>query len=86
MSDKQLTPEQMQALLKFASKKLGTTPDQLVKTVNEGNLSSLAPNLSPESRQKLDAFTHDQAQAEQLMQSPQVQQLIERLLGGGRTE
>ena len=57
MSDNQLTPEQMQALLKFASKKLGTTPDKLVKTVNEGNLSSLAPNLSAESREKLDAFT-----------------------------
>ena len=53
MSDNQLTPEQMQTLLKFASKKLGTTPDKLVKTVNEGNLSSLAPNLSAESREKL---------------------------------
>lgn len=75
----------MQALLKFASKKLGTTPDKLVKTVNEGNLSSLAPNLLGRKAGRSWTRYPQQAQAEQLMQSPQVQQLIERLLGG-RTE
>ena len=33
MSDKNITPDQMQALLKFASKKLGTTPEKLASGV-----------------------------------------------------
>lgn len=81
MSENQLTPEQMQALLKAASQKLGVTPEKLVQTVNEGRLSDIAPKLSAESRQKLDAFTQDKTQAERLMRSPQMQQLIQKLLG-----
>ena len=51
MSEKPaVTPEQLQALLQFASKKLGTTPEKLAQTVQTGGLaglSKLSDDLSP---------------------------------------
>ena len=77
----QVTPDQLKALLAYASKRLGTTPEQLEKTVTEGNLSALAGRLDPENAAKPNAMTADRSKAEQLLQSPQAQQAIAKLLG-----
>ena len=66
----QVTPDQLKALLSYASKRLGTTPEQLEKTVTEGNLSALAGRLDPENAAKLNAMTADRSKAVQLLQSP----------------
>lgn len=74
------TPAQLQALLQYASKRLGTTPEHLIKTVQAGGLDELAKNLSPNDAAKLQSMTKDKAQAEQLLNSPAAQQLINQIL------
>lgn len=80
MNDNKLTPEQLQALLKYASKKLGTTPEQLAKTVQTGGSDSLASRLSPADAARFQAVVGDKAKLEQMLRSPQAQQLIDQLL------
>ncbi len=62
------TPDQLQALLKFAAGKLGTTPDQLQKTVQSANI---------------DALVNDPQKLEQLLKSPKAQALLRELGGNG---
>ena len=78
MSDKNITPDQMQALLKFASKKLGTTPEKLAETVQSGGLdglSKLSPDLPAKDAGKIDEVL------QALLQTPEAQRLIEQILG-----
>ena len=63
------TPEQLQALLQFAAKQLGTTPDQLQKTVQNTDVGNLV---------------NDPKKVEQLLSSPKAQALIREWLGGTR--
>ena len=74
------TPAQLQALLQYASKRLGTTPDHLIKTVQEGGLDGLAKNLSPADAAKLQSLTKDKEKAEQLLNSPAARQLFEQAM------
>ena len=63
------TPEQLQALLQFAAKQLGTTPEQLQKTVQNTDVGNLV---------------NDPQKVEQLLSSPKAQALIREWLGGTR--
>ncbi len=63
------TPEQLQALLQFAAKQLGTTPEQLQKTVQNTDVGNLV---------------NDPKKVEQLLSSPKAQALIREWLGGTR--
>ena len=74
------TPAQLQALLQYASKRLGTTPDQLIKTVQSGGLDELARNLSPADAARLQNLTKDKDKAEQLLNSPAARQLLEQAM------
>ncbi|MBP3381929.1 MAG: hypothetical protein J6L00_04695 [Clostridia bacterium] len=72
-----LTPEQVAALLQFASAKLGISEQQLAKTVQTGDTSHLG--LSPDTRQKLSGMLGTNPEA--LLQSPQVAAMLQNLLG-----
>lgn len=63
------TPEQLQALLQFAAKQLGTTPEQLQKTVQNTDVGNLV---------------NDPKKVEQLLSSPKAQALLREWLGGTR--
>ena len=80
MGENKFTPEQLQALLQYASKRLGTTPEKLAQTVQSGGLSALSASLSPGDAAKLDAAVSDKKQAEQLLNSAEAQQLIQKIL------
>ncbi len=80
MGNAQLTPQQLEVLLKFASGKLGISEEQLARTVQSGNIDNLG--LSPENNQKLEGLLGDRSNAEALLKSPQVQALLSQLLGG----
>lgn len=80
MGNAQLTPQQLEALLHFASKKLGISEEQLARTVQSGNMDDLG--LSPENTKKLENLVGERNNAENLLQSPQVQALLSQLLGG----
>ncbi|HIW74128.1 MAG TPA: hypothetical protein H9684_07365 [Firmicutes bacterium] len=75
-----LTPDQLNALLQFASKRLGTTPEQLAKTVQAGGSDSLASKLPPDKAAKFASISGDQAKMQELLNSPQARQLIQQLM------
>lgn len=64
------TPDQLNALLKFASERLGTTPEQLRNT------------LDPSVAAKADSVLRDREKLNSLLNSPQAQALLKQLLGG----
>lgn len=70
------TNDQIQALLKYASAKLGMTPEQLLKVVQSGQVSQLGQSMSPNDAKTLQSFLQNNKQAEQFLQSPAVQQYI----------
>ncbi len=72
-----LTPQQLSALLQFASAKLGVSEEQLAKTVQTGDTSHLG--LSVEAQQKVQGMLGSNPEA--LLQSPQVKAMLENLLG-----
>lgn len=78
MGNTQLTPQQLEALLKFASSKLGVSQEQLARTVQTGDINGLG--LSPDNAAKLNGLLGNHPQA--LLQSPQVQALLAQILGG----
>lgn len=85
MSEKtSVTPDQLEALLQYASKRLGTTPEKLAQTVQTGGLaglSKLSGDLPAGDAEKIDAVIHDKAKAEALLETPEAQKLIQQILG-----
>ena len=79
MSDQKLSPEQMYALLQYASRKLNNTPADLANALSNGGVNGLSARLSPETAAKLRGMMGDKARAEQLLASPQAQELLRRL-------
>lgn len=82
MADNKLNQEQMYALLQFAGRKMGVSPQQLAAALAEGGVDSLASHLSPESAVKLQGMMGDRARAQALLDSPQAQALLKKLLDG----
>lgn len=83
MEENQLSPEELQQLARYASRRLGMTPEQIAAAVNEGGLSALSEKMSDRENQRLGDFLKDPEKARQLMAMPEVQQLIRQLLNGG---
>ena len=83
MGNTQLTPEQLHALLQFASAKLGISQETLARTVQSGNLQDLG--LSPDQSRKLEGLMGSKERAEDLLKSPQLQALLNQLQGGRST-
>jgi len=75
----QITPDQLQALLGYAAKRLGTTPEQLAATVQNGGLSSLT---SAENAKKIQDLAGDPKRLQQLIGSPEVQAFLKQFTGG----
>ena len=80
MSENKLTPDQLQALLQYASKMLGTSPENLVNSVNKSGPDAITSKLSGADAAKFQAVLRDKDKLEQLMSSPQAQQLLSKLL------
>lgn len=75
----QPTPAQMNALLQYASAKLGVPPEQLAATVANSGYEGLTASLSDSGRRALESLVGDPSQMQALLNSPQVRQLLERL-------
>ena len=81
-----ITPDQMEALVNFAVGRLGMSPQELKKTVQTDGLAPLTSRLSPENAAKVQGMQADHREAEQLLNSPQVQELLRQLMGGNSHE
>ncbi len=82
----QLTPEQLQALLGYAAKKIGMTPDQLVNTVQNGGLSALSGRAGTENMQKISQLAGNPEQLQKLLGSAEVQKFLSKLTEGGKPD
>lgn len=80
MPDNKLNQEQLYALLQYASRRLDLTPAQLAGALAGGQIGDLASRLPPDSAAKLQRMMGDRTRAEQLLNSPQAQALLRRLL------
>ncbi len=68
--------DQIQALLQYASSRLGLSPEQLLRAVQNSDVSQLVNSMSPNDAKTLQSFMQNNKQAEQFIQSPAVQQYI----------
>lgn len=81
MAQQAFSPEQMEKLVAYASRQLGTTPEQLKAAFQQGGLAGLSDALSPDEATKAQALLKDKDAAARLMNDPQVQKLLAQLLG-----
>ncbi len=72
----QPTPAQLNALLQYASQKLGVPPEQLARTVANGGAEALTSSLSEDSKKTLASLVGDPKKAEALLNSPAVRRYL----------
>ncbi len=77
-----ITPEQLEALVQYAARRLHMSPQELSDTVRTQGLAGLSGKLTPQEAEKLPKTLPDKAEAEELLRSAQVQELLRRLSGG----
>lgn len=74
--------KELNAMLDALSKKMGTTPQDLKQSAQNGQLDRIIRSLNPNDSQKLQEVLQNPEAANQLLNSPQAQQLIKKLMGG----
>ncbi|MDF2567382.1 MAG: hypothetical protein K0R90_838 [Oscillospiraceae bacterium] len=79
MNEKNINPKQLDELLKMASKKMGTSPEQLKSQLESGNLKDVLKNSNSKGSNKLNQVLSNPDIAEQLLKSPQARQLLKKL-------
>ena len=65
--------------MQYASKRLGTTPDKLQRTMQQGSVKNMASGLPKEDAARIQEVLSDRKKAEALLNSPQAQQLLQQL-------
>ena len=78
----QLTPDQREALIAYASKQLGMDPRQLQQTLHTKNTDALSETVGTPAAEKIGALLGDPQLLERMMDSPQAKALLQQLLGG----
>lgn len=71
---------ELQNLLNTAAKRLGTNPQALKQSAQNGDLSKLLGNLSPNDAKKFQQVLQDPKAAEKLLNTPQAQELMKKFL------
>lgn len=83
MSQINLNEEQLNKLLKNASKKSGVDVNQIKNAAEKGNLEDfIGKNLSPEASKKLKSVLSDKTAAEKLLSTPEAKEMLKNLLKG----
>ncbi|MBQ3094648.1 MAG: hypothetical protein IJC52_05685 [Clostridia bacterium] len=70
---------QLEALLQYASMRLGVPAEKLASAAADGGYNGLVSSLSENSRRTLESLLGDPRQLEALLASPQVRELLKRL-------
>lgn len=74
--------EQLEAMLRSAAQRMGTTPEALQRAVQNGDLSSMLGRLDQNQAAAMEHVLSDPEAAKKLLSTPQAQALL-RLLGQG---
>ena len=72
----------MQNLINTASQRLGTTPEDLKKASQQGNVQNLLNQLDGEQAKKVQQILNDKEASQKLLNTPQAQALLKKLMGG----
>lgn len=71
----------MDALLNLASKKFGTTPENLKEDLEKGKLDGVFKGMNTSEKQKLQETLSNKEMLNKVMNSPEAQNLIKKLSG-----
>ncbi len=74
----------MDALLSMASKKMGTSSDDLKKTIQSGNIEKLTQGMNKQDSDKLKQVLNNQELTQKIMNSPEAQDLRRKFSNGGK--
>ena len=83
--DNMANENELQTLLNTMAQRLGATPDQIRSEAQSRDLSRLFGAMDPNDAARIQKVLNDRAATEKLLSSPQAQQLIRQLTGGGNT-
>lgn len=75
----QLNPQALNALLNIASKKLGTTPEQLQHQLQNGTFDQALGSMPKNEAVKLRQALSNPKTAEKILSSPQAKAIYEKL-------
>lgn len=67
------------ALLNMASKKMGTSPENLRNNLEKGNIDALTKGMSKEDNQKLMQALSNKELTQKILSSPEAQSLMKKL-------
>ena len=73
------TPDQLELLLRQASKQLGVTPQQLKNAAQSGQLDSIISGMNAADADKFRKVLSDPNAANRMLSSPQAQKLLQML-------
>ena len=73
------TPDQLELLLRQASKQLGVTPQQLKNAAQSGQLDSIITGMNAGDADKFRKVLSDPNAANRMLSSPQAQKLLQML-------
>ena len=68
-------------LINSAAKHLGTDPSTIKSAVESGSYDKLLNSMKPEDATKIKNLLSDREKTERLMNSPQVKELMAKLMG-----
>lgn len=77
-----MSPDKLNMLLNMAGKRLGVNPNALKSSLQNGDLGSAVNGMSPDAAQKFNNIVSNPKELEKLMNSPQAQELIKKLMEG----
>ncbi|MEG1448662.1 MAG: hypothetical protein RR048_04020 [Oscillospiraceae bacterium] len=77
-----INQDKLNDLLKFASKKLGTSEENLKNLSNNGNIENTVKNLKGVDMNKFNSIMNDPKKLEDVLNSPQAKNLLSKLMEG----
>lgn len=75
----QISPTQLELLLKMAGKQLHIDPQELRRQLESGDLRAVSTGLSGQSSQQLDRLLSDPQKVQQLLSQPDLQKFLQTL-------
>ncbi len=79
MNQNETQNNQLEALLKLTSQRLGTTPEALKTAAQNGDLSQMLGNVTQTESSALKKVLSDPEAAKKLLSTPQAQKLLQLL-------
>ena len=73
--------KQLNQLLQMASKKMGTTPEELKRKLSTNNVQDTLKGMSPNDAAKVQQVLSNPTLAKQLLNSPQAQAILKNMMG-----